>query len=89
MVANGTWNPSVTVRATGAEVAGTWTCADASGATVSCHLDPLRTARFTPAQPLSRATAYELTVNREHTLHVVDLAGNPVVHPALVTVLDR
>jgi hypothetical protein len=89
VVANGTWNPKVAIRETGADVAGTWTCADASGAAVSCHLDPFRTASFTPAQPLSKATTYEVTVNREHTLHVVDLAGNPVVRPALVTVLDR
>jgi hypothetical protein len=89
VVANGAWNPRVAPQRGGVEVAGTWTCADASGTTVSCHLDPFRTASFTPAQPLAQGTAYEVTVNREHTLRVVDLAGNPVVHPALVTVLDR
>jgi hypothetical protein len=30
-----------------------------------------------------------VAVNRTHTLHVVDLAGNPVVGPTVVTPVDR
>ena len=34
--------------------------------------------------PFVPGTTYEVTVNREHTMHVVDLAGNPVVASALI-----
>ena len=84
VVANGSWNPRVAARGSAAEVAGAWTCAGASGATVSCDTDPFRTASFTPVPPLVPGTTYDVTVNREHTLHVVDLAGNPVVQPASI-----
>ena len=29
--------------------------------------------------PFSGSASYEVTLNREHTLHVVDLVGNPLV----------
>jgi hypothetical protein len=84
VVANGSWNPRVAARGSAAELTGSWICASASGATVSCDADPFRTADFTPALPLSPSTEYYVAVNREHTLHVVDLAGNPVVRSALI-----
>jgi hypothetical protein len=84
VVANGTWNPRMAARGSAAEVLGTWTCTNAAGATVSCDLDPFRTAHFTPVLPIALGTTYDVTVNREHTLHVVDLAGNPVVAPASI-----
>ncbi|HET9946264.1 MAG TPA: hypothetical protein VFR56_11470, partial [Actinomycetes bacterium] len=79
VVGNGSWNPLVAEHETGAEVAGVWTCSDASGAPVGCANDPLTRAVFTPAVPLGSSATYDVTLNREHTLHVVDLAGNPLL----------
>ena len=64
---------------TGVEVAGVSTCSAASGAPVDCAADPLSRALLTPTVPLSPSATYDVTLNREHTLHVVDLAGNPLV----------
>jgi serine protease len=62
--------------AAGAAVPGTWACADATGAVVSCATGALRRATFTP-HPSAAGQIY-LTLNPEGSLGVTDLAGNPV-----------
>jgi hypothetical protein len=84
VVTNGSWNPRVAARGSAVEVVGTWSCTNASGGTVSCDADPFRTAHFTPALPLAPGPTYEVAVSREHTLHVVDLAGNPVLDTEVI-----
>ena len=58
--------------------AGTWTCAASSGAVVDCATGAVRTATWTPSQPLTQGQTYGVDFNPEHVLDVRDLAGNPL-----------
>jgi hypothetical protein len=89
---NGITSSSVVVRgpldsldpfANGPVVPGTWTCRDASGAATDCEAGPVRTALFTPTQPLTASAYYAVTPNPEFSLAVTDLAGNPLLREAL------
>jgi hypothetical protein len=58
--------------------AGSWTCSATSGAQVDCAVGPVRTATWTPSQPLTAGQSYGVDFNPEHVLDVLDLAGNPI-----------
>ena len=58
--------------------AGTWTCATSAGAPADCASDPVRSATWTPTQPLTTGQSYGVDFNPEHVLDVRDLAGNPI-----------
>ena len=68
----------------GPAVAGTWSCVDRADADTDCATGTVRVATFTPASPLVPSSDYWLVVNPEHTLDVVDLAGNPVYRDLFV-----
>jgi hypothetical protein len=44
---------------------------------VACDTGTLCTATFTPAEPLSPSSSYDMWPNLEHIWAVTDLAGNP------------
>ncbi|MGZ4596196.1 MAG: Ig-like domain-containing protein [Actinomycetes bacterium] len=78
VTANGHWDPLVRPESgSGAELTGTWACSGVDGAPVDCATQAFREAVFAPDQPLLRGVYYLVYVNREHTLSVTDLAGNP------------
>jgi len=58
-------------------VSGHWECQDAVRAGVDCAAGPVRVATFLPDAPLLRQGCYTVTLNPEHVLDVLDLAGNP------------
>jgi hypothetical protein len=58
-------------------IPGSWACRDPQGAETSCSTGRVRTAAFTPTAPMAPQTDYALEINPEHTLGVVDMAGNP------------
>jgi hypothetical protein len=60
-----------------APVSGTWTCTDPQHQVVSCADGVFVSATFTPAMPLQPGTRYRFVPNPEHTLDLIDLAGNP------------
>jgi hypothetical protein len=62
-------------------VAGTWSCFTAADTPVDCVNGPLRTATWTPAEPLTPDATYWVEVNPEHVLDVTDLFGNPAETP--------
>ncbi len=68
----------VHAQSDGSDVAGSWVCADAAGATVSCGSGALRRATFTPHPTVVPVGAVSVVLNPEHSLGVTDLAGNPV-----------
>ena len=57
---------------------GNWSCLSSTGAVVDCGTGRVRTATWTPSQPLSPGQWYGANFNPEHVLDVTDLAGNPV-----------
>jgi hypothetical protein len=56
---------------------GTWACRRDTGAVTDCETGRVRTARFTPTDPLVASSLYSVTLNPEFSLDVKDLAGNP------------
>ena len=60
-----------------APVSGTWTCMDLQNQVVSCADGVFRSATFAPATSLQSGALYWFVPNREHTLDLIDLAGNP------------
>lgn len=57
---------------------GTWSCATVAGAATDCLDGTLRTAVWTPAEPLVAGVDYSLDFNPEHVLSLTDLSGNPL-----------
>jgi hypothetical protein len=60
-----------------APVSGTWTCTDPQQHEVSCADGVFGSATFAPATPLQPGSLYWFVPNPEHTLDLMDLAGNP------------
>jgi hypothetical protein len=58
-------------------VPGSWTCRDVRDAVTSCATGRVRTAAFTPTTPFTPLSDYQVELNPEHTLGLVDMAGNP------------
>lgn len=63
----------------GNPIAGTWTCFNAAGTTVSCTKGKVRRASWAPAAGTALApdTEHLVTLNPDGNLGVTDLAGNP------------
>jgi hypothetical protein len=61
----------------GPVIPGTWACTRGTGAVTNCQTGRVRTARFTPTDPLVASSRYSVTFNPEFSLSVTDLAGNP------------
>lgn len=66
-------------------ISGTWSCRSESGTETTCATGAVRTASWTPDQPLQPGTAYVITFNPEHVLDVTDLNGNPLSAAAAFT----
>lgn len=60
-----------------APVPGTWSCRDDASRLVPCADGVFRSATFVPQAPLQPGTDYVIDPNPEHTLDLIDLAGNP------------
>ncbi|HSV37212.1 MAG TPA: Ig-like domain-containing protein [Nocardioidaceae bacterium] len=58
-------------------VGGTWACKNVAGTATSCVNGQVRTALFTPIEPMAAGADYSLSVNGPGSLGVTDLAGNP------------
>ncbi len=64
--------------AAGNDVPGVWSCADGSGAVVSCAVGSVRTATYTPLPSFAPTGQLFVELNPDGSLGVTDLAGNPV-----------
>lgn len=58
--------------------AGAWTCTSSAGAPADCVAGAVRTATWTPSQPLRPGQSYGVDFNPEHVLEVRDRVGNPM-----------
>jgi hypothetical protein len=59
----------------GTPVPGSWACQGEQGESVDCVLGDVRTASFTPSQPLSPGI-YQVELNPDHYLGLTDQGGN-------------
>jgi hypothetical protein len=72
-----TMNAMVTSSADGSQVAGSWICRGMFTDDVSCLTGSVRSATFTPTDPLTPGASYQVEFNPEHRLGVMDRHGNP------------
>jgi hypothetical protein len=68
---------AVVTTSSGAGISGLWQCFDAAEGQADCLTGEVFRAAFTPQAPFEKFGAYDLILNPEHSLQVVDLAGNP------------
>ena len=64
--------------AAGNDAPGAWSCADGSGAAVSCAVGSVRTATYTLVPSFAPTGQLFVELNPDGSLGVTDLAGNPV-----------
>jgi len=78
----------VTGGPAGPALEGHWDCLNRSGATTDCVTGRVRTATFTPVDPLTPGTYYEAVLNPEHSLEVTSMAGYPFDRDLFLFVTD-
>jgi hypothetical protein len=79
---HGVSTDSVTVRpypypTMGDPLAGSWSCADVDDAATDCRTGEVRTATWSPAEPLPADSQFLVELNPSGVLDVMDAAGNP------------